>query len=75
MDKEDKNMKAKIVPIIALILLAASLFTFCACSSPFKRKAAETTSPVQTTTTGKGDWKDDVTPSTDDSDENWSGNY
>ena len=62
-------MKQKLASLLALILIAASLLALSACTSPFKRKAATSAA------TTSEDWLNDVTPSTDDSDEDWSERY
>ena len=62
-------MKQKLASLLALILIAASLLALSACTSPFKRKAATSAA------TTSEDWLNDVTPSTDDSDEDWSNRY
>ena len=62
-------MKTKLTSIVAMLLLVASLLALSACTSPFKRKAATSAA------TTSEDWLNDVTPSTDDSDEDWSNRY
>ena len=62
-------MKQKLASLLALILIVASLLALSACTSPFKRKAATSAA------TTSEDWLNDVTPSTDDSDEDWSNRY
>ena len=61
-------MKTKLTSLLAMLLLVASLFALSACTSPFKRKAATSAATSE-------DWLNDVTPSTDDSDEDWSNRY
>ena len=61
-------MKRKFALILAALLLAASFLSLSACTF---RKSTAATSAASTS----DDWMDGMTPSTDDSDENWTPNY